>query len=755
MKKKLKGTFFIAIITGTALAIAYLVTVNFLKISYNAKARANIYDTITITRTSNGFPTIHVENEDDMYFALGYCHAQDRLNYLEYQRAIAISAADKIVKENSKILNKLSRTMGFTQKASNLKKKLSPGQIKLLQKYCNGINFIRKKDKQTRIIKRDWFPEDLLAILIMKEWANAFLNNMELKIHLNKDTADSRIKSFLKSKYTHYYSQKNIDEIKALRQIKELVKKYIGTFSEGLALGIPSQLTKDIKDPINAFIYSSTTALYPNLYPAKIKMPESTLHVITMAGLPFFYAFKKENMAFFSFNLKSDTQKIFLLKTKVINNLYHYKTPKGFKKVTPLRIPDFAERMDLSFNLNWETQYGPILSNINSESTLNEEIITIKSIFPDRSYIDLFFNAPQEKKISSIKYLILGLQSGVKTFFISHDNKRYTAISGSYYPKNYKSKIFEKLSSGVLKHRIQKFKQHKGIAYTGSHILNEQTLGKTLGDVTTDNSFRIKKLKSILQKRRIYDAGYVKTILFNSSSIAAETLLPHFLNYLENNPATSARLAKIYLSDWDMKISPKGIAPTIFYSDLFHNIMETFRDKMGSDGPFNFRSINLLVQPYIKLLQRKNVTFLDKKNTDVVETAEDIHDRAFLISMRELSRKSGPRMENWKWGEIYKSHFKIPNMEKSILFSFLKRKKLSHCGNFDTMFNSLGNPHLEPETVPSLAGICHDPKIYLKFNFGYSTSLLSDYFYWKTASRTIKNLQSEIQTSRTVLTPVN
>ncbi|HPG52694.1 MAG TPA: penicillin acylase family protein, partial [Spirochaetota bacterium] len=89
MKKKL----IIAGICAAAIAltVAAVLLVNHYRgrISYAGTTRGAVTADVVLERDINGTPLIQAKNFEDVYFAIGYLHAQDRYGQMEYFRAIA------------------------------------------------------------------------------------------------------------------------------------------------------------------------------------------------------------------------------------------------------------------------------------------------------------------------------------------------------------------------------------------------------------------------------------------------------------------------------------------------------------------------------------------------------------------------------------------------------------------------------------------------------------------------------------------
>ena len=94
-----------------------------------------------------GIPHIYAENESDMYHALGYLHAQDRLFQMEILRRLGRGELAAIVGKKALPVDKLHRTMRISQHAKKLAKNMKASHPATLaaQAYIDGLNtFIEK-----------------------------------------------------------------------------------------------------------------------------------------------------------------------------------------------------------------------------------------------------------------------------------------------------------------------------------------------------------------------------------------------------------------------------------------------------------------------------------------------------------------------------------------------------------------------------------------------------------------------------------
>jgi penicillin amidase len=106
---------------------------------------------VEIIRDTMGLPHIYADNTDDLFFAQGYVHAQDRLWQMELNRHIghgqlAELFGDTEFGDSTTVkTDKFLRTIGLDRAADADLKTLEAGSRGVLQKYADGVNaFLRE-----------------------------------------------------------------------------------------------------------------------------------------------------------------------------------------------------------------------------------------------------------------------------------------------------------------------------------------------------------------------------------------------------------------------------------------------------------------------------------------------------------------------------------------------------------------------------------------------------------------------------------
>ena len=81
---------------------------------------------VEILRDKDGIPHLWAESSEDLYFAQGWVHAQDRAWQMEFQRRVGRGRLSEILGKKLIETDRYLRTMGFVDVAEQEYEKLSP-----------------------------------------------------------------------------------------------------------------------------------------------------------------------------------------------------------------------------------------------------------------------------------------------------------------------------------------------------------------------------------------------------------------------------------------------------------------------------------------------------------------------------------------------------------------------------------------------------------------------------------------------------
>ncbi|MFZ2359143.1 MAG: penicillin acylase family protein, partial [Anaerolineae bacterium] len=161
-----------------------------------------LHGPVEIVRDRWGVPHIYAEDEDDLFFAQGYAHAQDRLWQMELQRRLGSGRLSEILGEPTVAVDRFTRTLGLNRAAENELASLPAETRRALDAYAAGVNTsMRQRRGQwsleftlLRCEPQPWRPVDslywakFLTAVLSGNWASETLRG-RLAVKLGADLA--------------------------------------------------------------------------------------------------------------------------------------------------------------------------------------------------------------------------------------------------------------------------------------------------------------------------------------------------------------------------------------------------------------------------------------------------------------------------------------------------------------------------------------------------------------------------------------
>lgn len=142
---------------------------------------------VEIGRDPWGVPHLLAKNEQDLFFAMGYTCAQDRLWEMDLFRRAAQGRLAEILGKELLEADIFSRTLGFERLGQQMLPGLTTSSRSWLQAYCAGINAYINTSRQLplefsvlRYQPDPWKPEESLAVMRLVGWLLSMGWNVDL-----------------------------------------------------------------------------------------------------------------------------------------------------------------------------------------------------------------------------------------------------------------------------------------------------------------------------------------------------------------------------------------------------------------------------------------------------------------------------------------------------------------------------------------------------------------------------------------------
>lgn len=735
----LAGSVLLLLVLAVALII-YLLT----SVSYTGEIRGSVGAPVQIERDQHGVPTIRAKTREDAYFTLGYLHARDRLIQIEYFRAIALGRISELVGSDGFILDRLTVAVGLTGIADQMVKNLRDPYGIYLKSYIDGINTYKRRHvreilKFSDVLDDEWRTADVVAVLLLLEWADGYLNNKELLFPLPPGVEPRVMKDLLPEDLIFNYTLEEKNDIIVLREIRKILARYLGSYNEGFAFYVDAKNTREEK-PFFAFNLESSLRVYPVWYPVRLVLDGMNIDGMTLSGLPFLFHGSNGAFSFSRFNIKADTQDFCVEKIRLAKEGDQYLSRGGwkdFEQSTEIRwIGKRKKKSDKVAFAVRRTKNGPVISDI-FEGLYKTSVITLNSMFTREDGIAALLELPFADSVNRGKAVLKNIQSMPAVYLLAAQDGAVLVYTGKIPVRVIKGVIFREGGTYEEARRLMDLSDlnpgfPRGNLIAGNAMIEDEPAALKEYLMAKDTS-RLLRLRGLLEREKAVDRKYVEDCLRDTRSSVAEKYVPLFLALLDKVPITSAKLSRIYFHEWDFSMDFDSIPATVFQTLLVHLIKEAVGDELKEDTDAWMENYYLLTDNFLKMLQDdKSLLFDDKSTREKVETRDMIFDRAFLKSMRFLNRRFGPIMESWKWGMLHRGQFAIPLTRDGTFLTknLYKIKERIFSGGNGTLLKSSINANdgmsVRDCTALSWIGDFASPSLFP--SFGISLNPRSEYF---------------------------
>jgi penicillin G amidase len=126
---------------------------------------------VRVRRDRWGVPHIEAELREDLHFAQGYCHAQDRLWQMDFYRRVVEGRVSEMAGEEGLAVDRLMRTLGIRRIAEREEAQLEPELRGQLERFCAGVNAAARQARalpfELQVLRQSfapWQPVDILSL---------------------------------------------------------------------------------------------------------------------------------------------------------------------------------------------------------------------------------------------------------------------------------------------------------------------------------------------------------------------------------------------------------------------------------------------------------------------------------------------------------------------------------------------------------------------------------------------------------------
>ena len=657
----------------------------------------NKIEDIEIVRDNKGVPHIFGSSNDDVYFGLGFSHAQDRLWQMMLTRRTAQGRLSEFFGEETVKSDEFIRRLGIYEIAGQTLQYQTKEATNALVSYSNGINAWLKILNENALGRgapefflfkpeiEPWSPVDSLAILkLMAIKSSDHLDSEILRAQVSLLIGNKKTKDILPDDpgYQNNSLQKFSDIINHGKiMLSDISKRHqfdsLGQFKNIPASNVwaahPKRTTSKSSllaaDPHNSLSAPGYWSL------ARLELKSGGIIGASIPGLPLIMSGRSKYLAWgFSAGNGDDTD-IYIEQLNP-SNKQQYKVGDSFVPFnTNKEIIKIHGSKSKTINLLWADNRPVIPNNffdINQIMPQNN-VASIKSTALetfDKSYSSLFHmmtkmdlksaQAQFNDYVSPVYNMVLADKDNISLKVIGKIPKRNTNHFGE-------GRI---PSQGWLKRNhwngYYSYQENPGTMNPNNGIVantNNKTTDKKFPNHISHrwgDNFRIKRLSKLMNEREIHTRDSFIEAQLDTISDAARTILPliakelWYTNKLQEKSKshTLASEALNLLANWNGEMNEHMPEPLIYTSWVSNFQKFIIRDELGPLSQ-KFKEVDpVFLERVLRNIDDASI-WCDIIPSSKIETCNEIALQSLITSIEELSKIYGDSLENWQWGEAH------------------------------------------------------------------------------------------------------
>ena len=632
---------------------------------------------VEVIRDERGMPHIYAENEPDLYTAVGYIMAQERLWQMDLIRRATTGELSEIFGEDYIQTDLFLRSLRMTEKSKMVISKTDPEILESMKCFVNGVNHYisqagKKLPPEFRILgyrPDPWTIENTANIIGYMGWdlASGNLSNdvfmYKLIKHIGLEAAINMIPYYNYTGDPVYPGFELTDDqlaavsgfALAVDKIKELG---ISPFCGSNNWAVSGEKTETGSPVLSNDMHLGLSS--PGIWIQMHQVVPGKLNVtgVIVPGEPFIVAGHNENIAWGMTNLMVDDVDLYLEKINDDKTKYmldgEWQDIKTVKEIIEVKKENSVE-MELKY-----THHGPVISafrDINdadismrwSGNDMSNEIAAVYLLNRAKNWHDFKlalsnFNSISQNFVYADIIGNIGMQTGGGVplreghgaFIQPGDNSKYDWEG--YVPHDKLPYSFNPENGFVSSANNKTVFPDKYPYYIGTYF---------------SMPYRINRIREMLNEQESYSIDDFKRMITDRHSDYAKKLTGLLLEVLHKTDDLNDLERKIYdnLSVWDFDMSPDLFTPTFF--EFFRDTLAEMllEDDMGEI--YNIFSGKIRDYYLLMIITGEHQLYIDDKNTEEVETLEDILLSSFRRTAVRLKDKYTIDTSKWLWGDLH------------------------------------------------------------------------------------------------------
>lgn len=651
---------------------------------------------VDVYRDGFGVPHIIAGSNDDLMYATGYVHAQDRLWQMDLFRRAGEGRLSELFGEKTLPMDRMFRTVGIARIAASLEDGLPPATRRALESYAAGVNAFIASNKGRYPVEFDmlgydpepWTVRHSLIVTRLLAWELALGWWTDLTYAgIAERVPDAMLKEIIPGypdsvRVAVPYGGRRA----ALGDVSIMIEGTLawrGMFGGGEAGGgsnawaVNGNRTDNSK-PLLANDPHLSVPQPSRWYLAHLSAGGNDVSGVTVPGVPAVVIGHNRSVAWGLTNAMLDDVDFYVEKddtTRPGNYIFAGKSVPYSRRTETIRVrgADSVELVVLT------TVHGPVVNGVHpvtaNDSTWHAPApLTMRwtgAAVSDE--IGAFLELDRARDAAEFEKGLSRIRVPGQAVVYADTSGRiayWTAGAVPVRPKGYNPMLPAPGWTGAAEWEgTVDFRDlprladpPDGIIASANQKITDDAYPHYLSTLWEPPS-RIQRIREMLVNASGATADDFKRMQQDVVSPHARELTGLLMRVATSGPRadTSENAALDYLRNWDFRFATGDVATTIFNQFYVFLLRNIYLDEMGPGLFRQFQEFGAVPnRATARLLASDSSLWFDDRSTERRESRDDILRKSLAEALDTLRASMGPVMKEWRWGRVHSVTFRHP-----------------------------------------------------------------------------------------------
>lgn len=667
-----------------------------------------------------GIPHIYGSNEEDVFRALGYLQAQDRLFQMEMIRRASGGNLSEVLGSNLVEVDRYFRMLGFNRKAEEaaaaFEKNSAEKWNKTARAYLEGINaYIKNGRKPLDLVllgipQKEFTVKDMYLIVcymtynfqmafrtdpllarIEKEFGSEYVES------LTSAYGDSPVVSF--DSVSDGNSHHALSHFSTWDALDKLLPFPVWQGSNSIVIGAKKSASGKVLFENDTHIGHQQPAVW---FEAHLEYPGFSFYGSFLSGFPFaamghtnrhawgLTIFENDDLDFFKETVHpSDSNKV-LRKTK-------WESLSIREEV--IKVKGSADHV---FNVR-TSSYGPVCSDVIKDfSGLDADAVSLCWTFLREpvNLMEVTYGMAHAKSFEEFRQATSTLIApGLNVLYGDAENNIAWWAAGKIIKRPASAKSFSLLDGASGEHDWLGYydfsKNPQAENPTSGFVFSANQQPDSIDGVLYDGYYlpddRSLRIRELILLDSLLNSDDLKRIVSDIVNPRAKQICQLLLDYV---PPPSDRdlpfVQNVYdeLSNWEGSHQLADKAPVLYYIFLYKVLQSGLGDELGNQGLYTFLKTHVQKNSVIPLLKDSLSPWWDNTTTPTIrENAGDIVRGAYASMLEAIEQKIGTDPLAWAWNKWHTLEYNHPLGAKKPLDRIFNIGPFPIAGGLETVNN--------------------------------------------------------------------